>query len=358
MARKGITGKTAKSPINIGIIGLGRAGFNMHTTELESRGGKFNIVAACDPLPQQRERFAAKFPQAKVYKTVEELLADPQVELFDVANRTNEHFATAMAALKTGKFVFLEKPICLTYAEARKLQAAGEKTGRLFIRHNRRFEPAFLHARAIIASGILGNVYEIKLARHGYQRRDDWQTLTSEGGGQLNNWGPHLIDHALQFLDYKVRDVWSDLKLTAAVGDAEDHLKIVFRGESGLLVDVEISGGVAIPAPVYAIYGSKGAMISNDEKTFILKYLDPKLKLKPRKAKKGTPLGYSSNNDLRWIEKEIPVKAPNGLAMASVWDFMYDEIRLGKKSPITVAQAAEVVKYTELARKKSGYYAS
>ena len=41
------------------------------------------------------------------------------------------------------------------------------------------------------------------------------------GGGQLNNWGPHIIDHALQFLDYKVAEVWSDLKRVAAVGDAE-----------------------------------------------------------------------------------------------------------------------------------------
>ena len=347
------------TPIKVGVAGLGRIGMSVHRDCLKARPDKFTVVAACDLIESRRDAYADLFG-CKTYADYYEMIRDPEIEVVDIATRSCDHYAHAKAALLAGKSVLVEKPFCRTYAEACELVDLGSQPAgpHIYVRHNRRFEPAFLHAREIIASGILGKVYEIKLARHGYQRRDDWQTLTSEGGGQLNNWGPHLIDHALQFLDYKVRDVWSDLKLTAAVGDAEDHLKIVFRGESGLLVDVEISGGVAIPAPVYAVYGTKGAMISNDEKTFILKYLDPKLKLKPRKAKKGTPLGFSSNNDLRWIEKEIPVKAPNGLVMASVWDFMYDEIRLGKKSPITVAQAAEVVKYTELARKKSGYYAS
>ena len=355
MARK--TSENSKSsPIKVGIVGLGRAGYGMHLTDLKARSRKFQIVAACDPLAQQRQRFAEACPKAKVYKTFEELLNDKEVELVSVANRTNDHFATAMAALKKRKYVFLEKPICLTYDEAKKLKQSSQRSGKLFIRHNRRFEPAFMHAKEIIASGILGDVFEIKLARHSYQRRDDWQTLISEGGGQLNNWGPHLIDHALQFLNYEVSDMWVDLKKVAAVGDAEDHLKIIFRGKTGLVVDVEISGGVALPSPVYAIYGTKGSLISHDEKTFVLKYLNPRAKLKPRRPKKGTPLGFSDNSDLKWVEKTIPVKPSSKLEMASIWDFMHDEIRNGKKSPITVAQAADVVKYTEMARNQSGYY--
>jgi predicted dehydrogenase len=135
------------------------------------------------------------------------------VELISIATRSPDHTAQALKALATGKYVFLEKPIALTYADARKLKKASEKyPGKLFLRHNRRYEAPFNHIREIIASGVLGDIYEVKLHRHGYQRRNDWQTIMACGGGQLNNWGPHIIDHALRFLDSPVANIWSDLK--------------------------------------------------------------------------------------------------------------------------------------------------
>jgi hypothetical protein len=47
------------------------------------------------------------------------------------------------------------------------------------------------------------------------------------------NWGPHIVDHALRMLDSPVKHIWSNLRRVAAVGDAEDHLKIVLTGASG-----------------------------------------------------------------------------------------------------------------------------
>ena len=295
-----------KRKVKVGIVGLGRAGYAMHCMELDKYKSKFEIVAGCDPLPEKRERFQQKLKKAKVYETIDELMADPDVELIDIANRTVDHFSDALKALKTGKDVFLEKPICTTYEEAKKIRAAAKKAkGRLFIRHNRRFESAFVHVQEIIDSGILGDVYEIKLCRHSFSRRNDWQTLNSCSGGQLRNWGPHLIDHALQFVDYKVKDIWSSLHLVAAKGDAEDHFKIVFTGRNKRIVDVEVSGGVAIPSPVYAVYGTRGTLISDDEKTLKLKYLDPRKKLAARKSTKADPGdGFGVSEELKRIEKE------------------------------------------------------
>ena len=87
----------------------------------------------------------------------------------------------------------------------------------------------------------------IKLSRLGYAQRWDWQTLKEFGGGQLNNWGPHLIDHALQFINAPVKSVWSDMRQISASGDAEDHVKMVIRGENNIVVDIEISAGAALP---------------------------------------------------------------------------------------------------------------
>jgi predicted dehydrogenase len=257
-----------------------------------------------------------------------------------------------MAVLKAGKRVFVEKPMCLDYTEARKLrQAEARARGRLFVRHNRRFEAGFRHIREIIASGILGKVFLIKLRRGGYQRRDDWQTLIKCGGGQLLNWGPHIIDHALQFLDAPVKQVWSDLKLIAAVGDAEDQIKIVLTGTNGRVVDLEISGGAAIREPEYIVLGSKGGLKCGGD-MIALRYLDPAMKLARRRARPGAAPhgGFGSAEKLPWIEKEIKVAPSEGGDMTSIWDALYDAVRKGRAFPVTMAQAAAVMRIVDLAR--------
>ena len=162
--------------------------------------------------------------------------------------------------------------MCRNATEAEAIrQAAKEAKGNLYIRHNRRFEPTFQHIREIIASGILGNVHEIKLHRQHYSRRDDWQTLKRFGGGMLLNWGPHIVDHALLLLESPPKELFSDLRCVAAVGDAEDHIHLLLRGENGRVVDMQISGGSAIEEATYLVFGDRGALTS-DEKTISLKY--------------------------------------------------------------------------------------
>ncbi|MBN1875126.1 MAG: Gfo/Idh/MocA family oxidoreductase [Anaerolineae bacterium] len=335
-------------PIKIGIVGLGRAGWGMHCKELTGREDKFQIVAACDVLPERRERVAEQFG-CQTYARVEDLVADPAVELVDIATRSCDHLAHAKLALEAGKDVFLEKPITVSYAEAVSLREAAEASpgGSLYARHNRRFDPDFLHIQDIIASGILGEVYEIRLARHGYQRRDDWQTIKEFGGGQLLNWGPHIIDHALRFLESPVTSQYSDLKRVAAVGDAEDHLKIVLKGENGRIVDLEISGGVALGAPTYRVFGTRGSLVlSGNEVT--LKYLDPAVLLEPRIANPGTPGETFGNKEvLPWIEETLPVKAGSNTV---IWDHLYAAIREGVPFPVKLAEAIEVMRVVSIAK--------
>lgn len=69
----------------------------------------------------------------------------------------------------------------------------------LYLRHNRRVESGFEKVNEIIDSGVLGDVFSIKLTRNGYSRRCDWQTISEFGGGQLLNWGPHIVDHCRVF---------------------------------------------------------------------------------------------------------------------------------------------------------------
>ncbi|MCD6520186.1 MAG: Gfo/Idh/MocA family oxidoreductase [Anaerolineae bacterium] len=330
-------------PIKLGIVGLGRAGWDMHCRELESRKDKFQIVAVYDLLPERCQRAVERYG-CKAYSSIEELVADPQVEIVDIATRSIDHFQHAKMALEAGKSVFLEKPMCVTYRQAKALvELANQAPGELYVRHNRRFEPAFQYIREVIESGILGEVYEVKLCRVFYQRRDDWQTLKKYGGGLLLNWGPHIIDHGLQLLGAPVKEMWSSLKRVAAAGDAEDYLKIVLRGENDRVVDIEISGGVALPAPEYVVWGTKGALECADEKVAKLRYLDPQVPLPPRVASDGTPTGYGTPEDLPWIEESKPAQPSQPVRMDMIWDALYSAVREGKPFPITLEEALQVM---------------
>ncbi len=334
-------------PINIGIVGLGRAGWGMHCSELEGRENKFRIVAACDLISARRDKMAARYG-CRVYEQVGDLIADPDVKLVDIATRSCDHAAHAQLALDAGKDVLLEKPMTVSYEEAQRVrQAAAGSKGNLYVRHNRRFDPDFLHVREIIASGILGDVYEIRLARHGYQRRDDWQTIKAFGGGQLLNWGPHIIDHALRFLESPVVEQYSDLRCVAAAGDAEDHLKIVLKGANGRLVDLEISGGVALGAPTYHVFGTKGSLKLTGS-DIELRYLDPQQALEPRTANPDTPgETFGQLEQLVWIEETLPVKEGTNHV---IWDHLYAAVRERVPYPITLDEAIEVMRVVTKAK--------
>ena len=350
-----------KQPVKVGIWGLGRAGNNMHAVEIARFPDEFEVVAGCDLDMKRVKVLQSKFPKAKGYVDGDRFLADPDIELVSVAVRSAQHVDYCLRALEAGKIVFLEKPIAISMKGLKRLQEAVKAyPGRVFFRQNRRFEPCLNHIREIIRSGILGDVYEIKLCRHSFDFRADWQTLRKCGGGQLNNWGPHLIDHALRLLESPVESVWSDLKNIASLGDAEDHLKVLFRGTNGRIIDLEISGGVALPGPVYAIYGTRGALVSRDGNDIQLKYLSGNVKKTSSGAHEDNPpLSGWFQDAIRpqWIRETVmadPDPANEyGLENQDIYHHLYSAIREGKPFPITAEEAFEVVKTTLLIKRQN-----
>jgi len=342
-------------PVRVGIVGLGRAGWGMQSRELRARPETYRIVAGCDELRPRRERLAEAI-DCVTYASIEALVADPVVEVVSIATRSCDHLEHATIALEAGKVVFLEKPITVSYDQAvRLMETAHRAPGRLFVRHSRRFEAGFCHILEIIASGILGEVFEVKLRRGGFQRRDDWQTIKAFGGGQLLNWGPHVIDHALRFLGSPVVSQWSDLRRVAAVGDAEDQVKIVLRGANGRVVDLEICGGAALREPEYLIWGNRGALRCNGD-TIDLRYLDPAHTPAERVADPGVPgQTFGSQEALPWIDKTIPVAPSVPTDTTSIWDALFATLREDKPFPITLDQAVEVMRVVSLAKEGSDF---
>ncbi len=331
-----------KKPIKLGIVGLGRAGYSMHLKEMEGKEDLFTITAVCDVEPDRCENMKEKFG-SKTYINIEDLVEDPEVEIVDIATRSCDHFRHAKTALEAGKIVFLEKPITETYEEAKVLMELNERLGgnKLFIRHNRRFEPKFMQVNKIIESGILGEVYLVHRSVSNYSPRTDWQTLSQYGGGQLLNWGPHIVDQALRFCGGDYKKLQAITRQVTAAGDCEDFVRAVFEGVNDRIVEIEISGGTALPIPEYVLYGTRGALIDKG-KTYTIKYLPDSYVMPERKADPHTPEGakFKAGDPLPFEEEEREWETNK---LDHTWTYLYEAVREGKAYPIKNEEALKVM---------------
>lgn len=328
--------------IKLGIVGLGRAGYDMHVEELKDYTDLYDVYAVCDLIEERRNKVAAECG-AKAYEDYAEMLKDPEIEVVAIATRSCDHYEHAMMALNAGKIVFLDKPMCSNYEDACNLVNYAKSLGenKLFMRHNRRFEGMFRKVYDIINSGILGEVFSVTIRRSWFQFRNDWQTSSKYGGGMLYNWGPHIIDHTMRFCGGDYTDVMADRRLVNSCGDCEDVIKAFFKGVNGRIVDVEISNACAIRQPIYTACGTRGTLLEEGGK-LKLKYIKPGMKKEKPEQDLSYGLGaYSYSANIEWVE-EVVSSYPT--PFNETYKCMYDALREGIPYPITLDEALGVMK--------------
>jgi predicted dehydrogenase len=269
--------------------------------------------------------------------------------------------ADALQALAADKFVLLEKPIAMSHDEIEQLRHADRiYPGRLFFLHNHRFEPAIQQILGIARSGLLGDIIQVNLRRHHvFSRRADWQAHLRYGGGQLNNWGSHIIDHALQFIGGPVKNVWGNLKGVNTIADAETHVKVVLTGENGIVVDLEISNNVALPGALCTVYGSRGSLVSEDDKRLRLRYLEPGFEFAEAAAGVGSPPlngGHWSDTELPWCDETRTVEPDTNMWVyveIETARHLYRTLREGVPFPIANADALEVSRIIQVIKSQN-----
>ena len=135
-------------------------------------------------------------------------------------------------------------------------------------------------------------------------------------------------------------------------GDKVPGAKLYARAEDLFAdprVELEISGGAAMKAPVYFVLGSRGALVSDDEKTLRLRYLDPKKKLPARRATTRLMDSFGRGETLPWIEETREVR--KDLRPDCIWDALHGHLRGGKPFRVTTQEAFEVMRVLALASK-------
>ncbi len=349
-------------PIKFGICGLGRIG-RKRCRVFANESEKYELTALCD-IHQKVVQGMTETLGGVGYSDIARFLENPEMELAMISTPSIDHVRHAQQALAAGKIVLLEKPIGVTSQDYRSLQQLCQKyPGKLYFCHNHRFEPAFMNAQEIVASGLLGNIQVAKLCKHHrFMRRNDWQMRLDCGGGQLSVWGPHLIDQGLQLLGAPVRDIHSYLRRVLTPGDGDDHVKIALLGENNVVVEVEISNSVALPGPYCTIYGDRGALVyGQQQKNIQLKYLDPDFHWPQATASAERPQGtmWADEEQLPWIEETRPVVPDTDMykqVEIEIAKHLYSAIRDNIPFPIKDADALEVVRVTECVKKQNSQF--
>ena len=327
--------------IRVGIMGQGRSGRNIHGAWLSKSPQKYQIVAVSDILKDRRERAEAEY-KCEVYADYRDLLAREDIDLVVNSLPSHLHPLGTLDALKAGRHVVCEKPLAPTVKDLRQMIAAAKRAGKIFAPYQQsRYAAHFQQILKVIGSGVLGRVAMIKIAYNGFARRWDWQTLQEFNAGNLYNTGPHPMDHAMAFLNFKTPKVHCVMDRANSYGDAEDHVKIILTHKGLPTIDVEISSCCAYPNDMYQVYGTQGGL-TGGPKGLKWKYFEPKKAPKQTLIRSPLPGPSYCREDLPMTEKTwTPTKAQeDGFTYMSkqFYDHIYKVIREGAPLFITPEQ--------------------
>jgi UDP-N-acetylglucosamine 3-dehydrogenase len=161
----GVNGEGSMHAVSYGVIGLGF--FGEKHAEVAACLPNVTLRAVCTRRPERRKEVQRRFGVPKEYADYHDLLADPEIEAVSIVTHIDDHAAPAVAALKAGKHVLLEKPMARTVAECDRIIAAAEKADRiLMVGHICRFNPRYALAREKCVAGALGRIVSMYARRN------------------------------------------------------------------------------------------------------------------------------------------------------------------------------------------------
>ena len=247
--------------LNVVIVGHGLAGRYFHAP-LVKRQTDMHLHGVVARNPEVR-REAAELWNCQGYKSLDEALADPNVDLVVLATPHRVHAEQAVATLQAGKHCVVDKVMALSGAEADAMIAARNASGKMLsVFHNRRWDWDFQTLQNLQKNRAFGDLQILESSVCQFKPPRNWRGRAAEAGTILHDWGAHLIDQALQMgLGPCHRlTAW----LTPAPWDGVDvggHGKIVLEFDRNVIFQVETSRICRTLRPRWWIVGSGGGYL-------------------------------------------------------------------------------------------------
>jgi predicted dehydrogenase len=144
--------------LKVGVIGYGYWGPNLVRSLSEVAGVR--AVAIADRRSEALSRAGARWPGVRLAEDYRDLLNDPSIDALAIATPVDTHFEIGLAALRAGKHLWIEKPMCQTSDQARRLIAEADRCGRvLLVDHTFIYTAAVRKMAELLAAGELGRLY-------------------------------------------------------------------------------------------------------------------------------------------------------------------------------------------------------
>lgn len=244
--------------IGVGLIGYGLGGRAFHAPYVRiTPGMTLRAVVSRDPA-----KVHADLPAMRVVPDVAALLAEPGIDLVIVSSPDELHAEHALAAIRAGKHVLIDKPFATTLVDARAIAAEGETKGvTVTAFQNRRWDADFRTLRALIESGALGEIVQFE------SHFDRWRPVATDvwkearPGGVWLDLGPHLVDQALVLFGRPL-GITADIATLREEAPAPDYFHAVLR-YPGHRVILHSSKLVAEHSLRFAVHGTGGSWIKH-----------------------------------------------------------------------------------------------
>ncbi|HEV7779899.1 MAG TPA: Gfo/Idh/MocA family oxidoreductase [Chitinophagaceae bacterium] len=245
--------------IKTGICSYGMSGKLFHAPFLEAHPG-YELSAIVE---RHNHDSKERYPNAKLYRSVEEFCADKDIQLIVVNTPTHLHFEQAKMVLNAGKNMVIEKPFAITVKEAEELAALAEKN-KLFLSvyQNRRYDGDYRAVKAVLEKEMLGEVREAEIRYDRYRPvfgGKPHKEGNLPGAGNIYDLSPHLVDQAIQLFGFP-KALFADLiKMRDDVG-VPDYFELLFYYDR-LRVRLKATVIARESTYAYVIHGMKGSFL-------------------------------------------------------------------------------------------------
>jgi predicted dehydrogenase len=334
--------------INVGLIGFGFGGCVFHAPIISAVAG-MRLAAV---LQRSASDAMQLYPEARLVRSVEEMLSIPEIELIVITTPNQTHFPIAKQCLEQGRNVVIDKPFTVTSEEARDLAQLAKAQGKILsVYQNRRWDGDFQTVQKLVREGTLGRIVFFESHYERFRptlRAGAWRERDEPGAGILFDLGPHLLDQALVLFGIP-EAVFADLRTErdgSLVDDAFDvtffypRMRALLR--SSMLVNVSEAR--------FVLHGDRGSFVKHG--------MDPQEEaLKQGQQPHGEAWGQENQEDAGTLiladgeSRRVP-------SVAGDYRGYYENVRdaiLGKaRLAVTPEQGIDVMIALELARESSG----
>jgi predicted dehydrogenase len=247
------------------VVGVGDIARKRVMPAIAADGAASELYACVTRDPRKLADLSHSGPK-RVYERIEQALTDNAVDAVYLATPVFLHASHALAALEAGKDVLVEKPFAISAAEAERVLAAARRNRRrLAVAYFRRFWPHFERAKAILASGQLGQIVHVRATFQSWYDPDPadpkaWRVRRSlSGGGVLADAGSHRLD-LLAWWFGAPRRVFAEVSTLTHQYDADDSARLLIDFASGVRASASFHWNARTWADEIHVSGTQGQL--------------------------------------------------------------------------------------------------